>query len=36
MSSVHKDSLIERVWPLWVILFGIGFLSLLVGFHPTW
>ena len=37
MSSHKPDSFLDRNWQVLVILFGIGFVTLLVSFHPvTW
>jgi len=35
MSSAHPEPWLDRWWPLLVILFGLIFVSALVGFHPT-
>jgi len=36
MSSSHEtESLMDRWWPLLVILFGVLFVTILVSFHPT-
>jgi hypothetical protein len=36
MSSHDSEPLLERWWPLLVITFGLIFLSILVGFKPSW
>jgi len=36
MSSSHEShSLVERFWPVLVIVYGVLFVSMLVSFHPT-
>jgi hypothetical protein len=35
MGSSHKSSWLDTWWPLLVILFGVLFVSILNGFHPT-
>ncbi len=36
MSASHdSDSFLETWWPLFVILFGVVFVTLLVSFHPV-
>jgi hypothetical protein len=36
MSSSHdKPSWLEAWWPLFVILYGVIFVSFIVFFHPT-
>jgi hypothetical protein len=35
MSSSESESWWERVWPLWVIIFGLIFVTCIVTFSPT-
>jgi hypothetical protein len=35
MSSKHSESWVERNWQVFVIAFGLIFLTLLVSFHPV-
>lgn len=36
MSSSHESqSKLDRWWPLFLIFFGLMFVTLLVSFHPT-
>jgi hypothetical protein len=35
MSAHNKDSFIDRWWPLFLILFGLTFISILALFHPA-
>jgi hypothetical protein len=35
MSDSHGPSLIDRWWPLGVILFGVIFISTFLFFHPV-
>lgn len=34
MSSSHETPWIDRWWPLFLILFGLVFVSVLTLFHP--
>jgi hypothetical protein len=35
MSLEHKESWLERFWPLLLILFGLVFIFTLALFHPS-
>ena len=34
-SSSESQSFLERWWPLWVIIFGLIFVTCIVTFSPT-
>lgn len=36
MSSSENGFWLDNWWPLFVILFGVAFVSFLVSFSPTW
>ncbi len=35
MSSHKKEPFIDRWWPVFLILFGLTFISILALFHPV-
>jgi hypothetical protein len=35
MSELHEQSFFDRWWPVFIILFGLAFLSLLLFFRPV-
>jgi len=35
MSASNESAWLDRWWPLLVIAYGVLFVTLLVGFHPT-